>query len=91
VSPTDVLVRNEHHVSAPLGEALAMMDVDAGKYFLLDDVAAAVWSRLAEPVRVADLVAELRQRYDVDPEQCEADLLPFLGLLREKKLVRVAT
>lgn len=89
LATSDVLVRADHHVSAPLGEALAMMDVDAGRYYLLDDVAAAVWARLARPTPVAELLAELQRTYDVEPARCEADVLPFLRRLHEKGLVRV--
>ena len=89
ISPADVLVRNDHHVSAPLGEALAMMDVDAGAYYVMDDVAATVWSRLAEPTKVAELLTTLQDSYDVEAERCEADVLPFLSQLHQRGLVRV--
>ena len=82
-------MRNDEHVSASLGEALAMMDIDAGTYYVLDDVAATVWSRLAEPTTVADLLAALQSSYDVEAERCEADVLPFLSQLRERGLVHV--
>ena len=82
-----VLRRTEEHVSAPLEESLVMMDIDAGKYYLLDDIASFVWTRLAEPTSVADLVDELCSRYDVAPGHCEADILPFLSELHEKGLV----
>ena len=84
-----MLVRAERHVTAALGDGLAMMEIDTGTYYLLDEVAAAVWSRLEEPTRVCDLMAELRRGYDVGAEQCEADVLPFLARLRDKGLVRV--
>ncbi|HEX8648311.1 MAG TPA: PqqD family protein [Thermoleophilaceae bacterium] len=83
-----VLRRTDDHVSAPLEEWLVMMDVDAGKYYLLDDIASFVWTRLAAPTPVADLVAELCSRYDVTPARCEADVLPFLTELHEKGLVQ---
>ena len=85
-----VLRRADNHVSASLDDCLVMMDIDAGKYYLLDDVASYVWTRLAEPTPVADLVAGLCSRYDVTPSRCEADLLPFLDRLREKGLVQQA-
>lgn len=85
-----VLRRTDEHVSAPLEESLVMMDIDAGKYYLLDDVAAFVWTRLAEPTPVADLLADLCGRYDVTPERCAADVLPFLTELHEKGLVAQA-
>ena len=89
ISTSDVLVRTDRHVSAPLGESLAMMDIDAGTYYLLDDVAASVWARLAEPTRVDDLLGDLLVQYEVDRDRCEADVLPFLAALRQKGLLRV--
>jgi hypothetical protein len=83
-----VLRRMDDHVSAPLDEWLVMMDIEAGKYYMLDDIASFVWTRLAAPTSVADLVDELCSRYDVAPSRCEADVLPFLTELREKGLVQ---
>ncbi|MDQ3935025.1 MAG: PqqD family peptide modification chaperone [Actinomycetota bacterium] len=85
-----VLRRTDDHVSAPLEEWLVMMDVDAGKYYLLDDVASFVWTRLASPTSIADLVDELCSHFDVAPSRCEADVLPFLTELHEKGLVQQA-
>jgi len=84
------LRRTDDHVSASLEESLVMMDIDAGKYYLLDGVASFVWTRLAEPTPVSDLVATLCDRYDVTPERCEADVLPFLTQLHDKGLVETA-
>jgi hypothetical protein len=89
ISPSAIVARTPEHVAAPLGEELAMMDVDAGRYYVLDDVAAFIWSRLSEPTRVAELVSDLGARYDVTPDRCEADVLPFLSQLHDKGLVRV--
>lgn len=85
-----VLRRTDGHVSAPLDEWLVMMDIDVGKYYLLDDIASFVWTRLAAPKSVADLVDELCSHYDVAPSRCEADVLPFLTELHEKGLVQQA-
>ena len=85
-----VLRRTDDHVRAPLDEWLVMMDIDAGKYYLLDGVAAFVWERLAAPTAVSDLVAALCSQYDVTAARCEADVLPFLTQLHEKGLVQQA-
>jgi len=87
---TVVLRRTDDHVRAPLDEWLVMMDIDAGKYYLLDGVAAFVWERLAAPTAVSDLVAALCSRYDITAARCEADVLPFLTQLHEKGLVQQA-
>jgi hypothetical protein len=85
-----VLRRTDDHVAAPLDEWLVMMHIDAGKYYLLDDIASVLWMQLAEPTSVDDLVADLCARYDISAEQCRADILPFLDELHEKGLVQQA-
>jgi Coenzyme PQQ synthesis protein D (PqqD) len=76
-------------VTAPMGEELAMMDMTAGTYFVLDEVAAFIWERLEGPTTVAELCSELERRYDVAPSRCEVDVLSFLESLRGKGLLRV--
>jgi hypothetical protein len=76
-------------VAAPMDDKLVMLDLAKGKYFGLDDIATAIWTAIAAPVRVADLCADLMARYDVAPETCRADTLEFLNQLREEGLVEV--
>jgi hypothetical protein len=76
-------------VAAPLDDKLVMLDLARGKYFGLDDVATAVWTAIAAPVRVADLCEDLMAHYSVAPETCRADTLEFLNRLREEGLVEV--
>ena len=83
-----VLERSEDVVGAPIGERLAMMDVDRGAYFVLDDVAAFIWERLEKPTAVGELLAALEEAFDVTPDRCAADVLPFLGRVEERGLVR---
>lgn len=89
ITASAVVHRNADAITAPIGEELAMMDVDAGSYYLLDEVAAAIWSRLDRPTCVADLVADLESRYDVTREQCETDVLSLLHRLHDKGLLHV--
>ena len=88
LGPDIRLQRSPELIAAPLGDELAMMDPDNGTYFLLDEVAAVVWEQLSEPTDVRDVCAALQARFDVSPDQCEQDVLPFLQHLLDKGLVR---
>lgn len=89
LGPASVVVRSDDAVAAPLGEELAMMDVESGKYYMLDAIASDVWAKLESPTSVGDLLAGLRQRYEVTPEQCESDVLALLERMHAKGLVRI--
>jgi len=88
ITASDVLVRTGDHVSAPLGEQVAMMDVGSGAYCLLDDIGTFIWARLSDPTPVQSLLDALQERYDVAAEECAADVLRFLGQLHERGIVR---
>lgn len=69
---------------------VVMMDVDLAKYFGLAQTAAAIWSLLAEPATIDELVDSLTQRYEIDAAPCRADTEAFIGQLLERNLI-VAT
>jgi hypothetical protein len=73
-----------------MGADVAMMDLDTGKYFVLHEVAAAVWARLATPASAAEVCDELMQQYDVAAERCRADVMAFLQKAYDKGLLRHA-
>jgi hypothetical protein len=66
-----------------------MMSVEHGSYYSLDSIATEIWRMLEGPVRVRELTERLRQRYDVPAEQCQADVLAFLGEMRENGMIVV--
>ncbi len=84
-----LLIRSDAVVSAPMGEEVAMMDMESGKYFVLAEVAASIWERLSEPVRPAVLCEALAEVYDVPMERCRAEVLAFLENAHDKGLVRI--
>ncbi|HEX8616178.1 MAG TPA: PqqD family protein [Thermoanaerobaculia bacterium] len=89
ISPDSVVVRTGDLVTAPMGGELALMDMTTGTYFVLDEVAAAIWERLETPTTVRAICDQLRDRYDVPEERCEGDVMPFLQKLQMKNLLRL--
>jgi hypothetical protein len=90
ITSDTLLVRNDALVAAPMGEGVAMMDMDSGKYFVLHEVAAFIWERLATPSTPATLCDALTQQYHVTAERCHAEVMPFLQKAHDKGLIRNA-
>jgi hypothetical protein len=83
------VVRSDEPVTAEVGDTLIMLSIANGQYYGLNDVATTIWQRLAMPISVADLCAELQQLFYVSPERCEAEVLHFLQQLHTKDLVQI--
>lgn len=82
-----IVVRSSEIMTSPMDKELVMMSVDRGMYYGLDPIGADIWERLAQPVRVADLCAQLVLDYEVEPAVCAADVLAVLNEMATEDMV----
>ena len=83
-------VRQANLLEAELGDELVALDATAGHCFGFNSVATSVWRRLEQPTTFAALHADLLEEYDVDAEQCRAELRALLDDMAEQGLVRAS-
>jgi hypothetical protein len=87
--PDTLIARDPSLIAAPVGDELVMLSVEQGKYFALNEGAAAVWRGIEHPMTFEDLCAEILERYDVSPDECRRDVSRFVEELHAKGLVQV--
>jgi hypothetical protein len=83
------VVASSEHVSCPLGEEAAILNVNNSVYYGLDTVGARVWHLLREPRRVMEIRDALLDEYEVELERCESDLLLLLEKMRNEGLIEI--
>ena len=76
-------------VVSQLDDELVMMSLDTSAYYGLDNVGGRAWELLADPHTVAEICEIITQEYSVPRDQCEQDMLEWLGEMVEEKLVHV--
>jgi coenzyme PQQ synthesis protein D (PqqD) len=79
-----------HAVSCELDGEAAILNVQSGEYYGLDEVGASAWRIMSEPRTVAEIIQEITSEYEVGPEQCEDDLISLIARLVEHGLVEVS-
>src|SRR3982751_3326742 len=82
------VVASDEQVHTSLGDEAVILGLEDGVYYGLDTVGARVWSLLAAPRRVSEIVALVTAEFDVGEERCEHDVLALLGELVERRLIR---
>jgi hypothetical protein len=82
-------VQESEPIAAEVDGEVVMLSERAGAYFGLDDIGSEIWHFLKEPRRVGDLCEVLAQRYDVDAETLNRDVVLFLDNLLARRLLRV--
>jgi hypothetical protein len=81
--------RADDLVSCDLEGETALMSVDQGKYYGLDPIGSRIWALLEQARPVSDLCALLLEEFEVEPWQCEHDVLAFLRDLAQDNLIKV--
>ena len=84
-----VVVAAADVVSADLGREKALLSMTDGVYYSLNPVGAMIWDLVQEPHTVEELRDAVVARYDVEPEQCEADVKTMLAKLSGWGLLEV--
>lgn len=78
LSRETVLERVEGLLEAEIDGETVMMSIDRGEYYGLDAIGSEIWTLLETPRSVAEICAVMGERYDVEPEVCERDVMAFL-------------
>jgi len=76
-------------VASEIDGETVMMSIENGEYYGLDGIGSHIWELIKKPIKVSDLIDSMMEKYEVDFDTCEKDVLAFLNDLdRDNILVR---
>jgi hypothetical protein len=84
-----VVVASKDQVSCDLGGEAAILNLKNGVYYGLDPVGARAWNLLQEPRSVQEVRDMLLEEFEVEPAQCESDLLALLERMLAEGLIEI--
>ena len=70
-------------------DEMALLNLDTGVYFGLDEVGARMWELAAEHGRLQLVAEQMEKEYDVDPARLREDLLRLVDELIAKGLLEI--
>ena len=89
ININNVVSRRNDIDTTDLNGEIVMMDLEKGRYFSLNGVGSRIWEIIEKPIEVNKLVESLLEEYDVNRNECEENVLEFLGKLRDANIVFV--
>ena len=89
LSSQSIVVAAKDQVSCDLEDEVAILNLNKGIYYGLDQIGAHVWRLVQEPRSVEDICNEIVQNYEVDPQSCRDDMLSLLDQLCREGLIEV--
>jgi hypothetical protein len=86
----DILVsRKDGLVEAEVDGEIVALHVDNGTCYGFNGTASAVWRMLDRPRRLDEICAGLAGEYEVEPDQCEREVMDLLRDLESDGLVEL--
>src|SRR3954470_10363863 len=73
-----LVMRRAGLIEAEVDGELVALHVDNGTCYGFNGTATRIWGMIEEPKRLSELRDALTAEYDVEPEECEAQLLDLL-------------
>lgn len=84
---TRIFRQNGAIFSTPLGDEIALLSVQRGRYYGLNPMASEIWKRLANPLSMGELTGSMIRDYRGDPQRIEAEVEELLRRLTEEGLI----
>ena len=89
VTSESSVVAVKEYVATDLAGKTAILGLKNRTYYTLDEVGSPIWELIQKEASVEDIHRAMMQRYEVDSQQCEKDLLGFLQILADQGLIEV--
>lgn len=89
LGPYSIVARIPNLIATDLDGNKVMMNMESGKYYMLDGIGSRIWQLLETSPSINDIVSALVREYDVDHQQCLADLLRFFSKMAQAGLVAI--
>lgn len=89
IEKTSVVVTAKEKRYSKLNEEVVILDLKSESYYGLNHVGATIWQSLQKPKTVSEIQDLILNKYDVESEQCDRDLITFLEELKHQGLIEV--
>ena len=88
--PLDLLTISPAAFATPIDSEIMVMDIEKGRYLVLNDIGGEIWSHLASSehgISVSELTQRLEEKYDSPAGVVATDVANFLQQLDERHLL----
>ena len=90
VSGNSIVVAAKEQAYSELDGEAVILHLKSGVYYSLNSTGASIWNLLQKPRKVSEIRDVILEEYEVEPQQCEGDLLVLLQELELEGLVEVS-
>ena len=89
MKPSTIVKQSKDQASCCLNDEVAILNLQSGMYFGLDEVGAYIWQAVNEPRPLTEICTMVLDSFEIDPERCKIDVFDFITKLEKEGLVEL--
>lgn len=90
ITDASTLRRNPELLSVEMDGDLVMMSIETGNYFGVSGIGPSIWHFLETPKRFDEIVDEIVENFEVEPDIAAADLRAFVASMAKNGMIEVS-
>ena len=84
-----LFMRNASTLFTSVGDDIVALSVQKGQCYGMEQVTATVWNLLERPIGIDEIATKVSEVYDVETDQCRADIEQLVAQLKDEGLVTI--
>ena len=89
VTLQSTVLQNKNILSSNIDDEAILLCIRNSKYYGMNPIGSDIWNLLQEPIRIDELIKQLKEKYTVDDNRCAKDVIEFITMLAKKELVEI--
>ncbi|MEW6359202.1 MAG: PqqD family protein [Planctomycetota bacterium] len=89
ITPDTTIRRTSNAASRDIAGEVIILSAKDSMLHTLDEVGSAIWNLIESPRKVGEIIDGLLDQYKVERDVLQKDVIEFLGLLMDRKLVEI--
>src|SRR5690625_7142519 len=81
IAINNVVSQVEGNIVSDMDGEKVMLSIQNGKYYNLGEMGGEIWDCMKTPIKVKEIINLLMTRYDVERDECEDQVIAFVGQL----------
>ncbi|MDF2903815.1 MAG: hypothetical protein K0S25_1453 [Bacillus sp. (in: firmicutes)] len=86
---TSRVVQSPGNLVSDMDGEKVMLNIENGKYYNLGELGGNIWGLMESEIKIDILIANLLAVYEVEPNECEQQVLSFVNTLYKEGLVQI--
>lgn len=91
LTPETSVVGTSTAVMAELAGEAIVLDTASGTYYgFKNEVGNRIWELIQQPIPITNVCQTLLSEYEVDPKECQSDVVEFLQVIVDHGLAKIS-